>query len=161
MVKSGNRRHRGLARHAAPALALAGAAGGLVLLLDHPTSAGLPTTSTATAAANAPGSSSSDVPTPTTTPTSCTGSAVQGTSVSTKYGPVEVQATVSSDGRLCDLTTLRAPSGGKSGAISSRAVPVLRQRALSAQSASFDGVSGATYTSTAYKKSLQSILDAN
>ena len=36
---------------------------------------------------------------------------------------------------------------------------MLRSQALSAQSASIDGVSGATYTSAAYAQSLQAALD--
>ncbi|MGC0371044.1 FMN-binding protein [Microbacterium sp. SLBN-111] len=43
--------------------------------------------------------------------------------------------------------------------INSRALPILVQETLSAQSADIDMVSGATYTSTGYKKSLQSALD--
>jgi uncharacterized protein with FMN-binding domain len=39
------------------------------------------------------------------------------------------------------------------------AVPRLNQEAVSAQSANIDAVSGATYTSTGYKQSLQSALD--
>jgi uncharacterized protein with FMN-binding domain len=38
--------------------------------------------------------------------------------------------------------------------------PILRSEALQAQSANIDGVSGATYTSTAYAQSLQSALDS-
>jgi uncharacterized protein with FMN-binding domain len=38
-------------------------------------------------------------------------------------------------------------------------VPVLTERALTAQSAEIDAVSGATYTSEGYVSSLQSALD--
>ena len=50
-------------------------------------------------------------------------------------------------------------SHARSVAINSRAVPILRQRVLDAQSATFDTVSGATVTSDGYLQSLQSALD--
>jgi uncharacterized protein with FMN-binding domain len=47
----------------------------------------------------------------------------------------------------------------KSSQISSYAEPLLRQSALSKQSATIDAVSGATYTSDGYATALQSALD--
>jgi uncharacterized protein with FMN-binding domain len=44
--------------------------------------------------------------------------------------------------------------------INTRAVPVLNSEALTAQSAKVHSVSGATYTSNDYVKSLQSAIDA-
>jgi len=55
---------------------------------------------------------------------------------------------------------LELPSGGRSSQISRFVEPILRSEALQAQSANIDGVSGATYTSTAYAQSLQSALDS-
>ena len=43
--------------------------------------------------------------------------------------------------------------------ICTEAIPMLRSEALSAQSGTIDGISGATYTSEAYTQSLQSALD--
>jgi uncharacterized protein with FMN-binding domain len=43
--------------------------------------------------------------------------------------------------------------------ISAQAIPTLRAEVLSAQGASIDAVSGATYTSQAYIQSLQAALD--
>ncbi|MGH3157824.1 MAG: FMN-binding protein [Streptosporangiaceae bacterium] len=43
--------------------------------------------------------------------------------------------------------------------ISTQAIPVLRAEVLSAQSAAISGVSGATYTSQGYSKSLQAALN--
>jgi uncharacterized protein with FMN-binding domain len=55
---------------------------------------------------------------------------------------------------------LALPTGDpKSYAISGYAEPLLRQSALSAQSANIDVVSGATFTSEGYKSALQSALD--
>ena len=48
---------------------------------------------------------------------------------------------------------------GHSQRISQAAEPILREEALSAQTANIDLLSGATYTSEAYVESLQSALD--
>jgi uncharacterized protein with FMN-binding domain len=50
-------------------------------------------------------------------------------------------------------------SNGKDQQINARALPVLVQETLDAQSADIDMVSGATYTSDGYTESLQSALD--
>jgi uncharacterized protein with FMN-binding domain len=85
---------------------------------------------------------------------------VAGQVVSTRYGDVQVQVTISG-GAITDLTALELPSGdGHSSRISEAVGPMLRSEALQAQSATIDLVSGATYTSTAYRESLQSALDA-
>ncbi|MFD3501144.1 FMN-binding protein, partial [Streptomyces sp. NPDC058677] len=52
-----------------------------------------------------------------------------------------------------------APKGGQSDQITANAVPKLNQAAVAAGTADIDAVSGATYTSAGYKKSLQSALD--
>lgn len=74
------------------------------------------------------------------------------------YGDVQVQITVK-NGKIADVTALSLPVGGHSGRISDYVAPILRQQALTAQSARIDGVSGATYTSQAYAQSLQGALD--
>lgn len=83
---------------------------------------------------------------------------VDGAVVDSRYGPVEVEITVS-NGKINAVTAIELPSGGRSGAISSYVAPLLSSEALSAQSATIDVVSGATYTSEAYAQSLQSALD--
>lgn len=75
-----------------------------------------------------------------------------------RYGTVQVSVTIQ-NGTLTEITLLQAPSGGKDAQYTNRAVPVLRQEALAAQSANISVVSGATYTSEAYIQSLQSALD--
>ncbi|WP_235929408.1 FMN-binding protein [Cellulomonas citrea] len=57
------------------------------------------------------------------------------------------------------MQTLQAPSGGESSQINAYATPILAQEAVAAGSAAIDTVSGATFTSQAYKKSLQSAID--
>ncbi|MEI7742729.1 MAG: FMN-binding protein [Chloroflexota bacterium] len=85
---------------------------------------------------------------------------VSGPTVNTRFGPVQVAVTVVS-GRITDVSAVQLPSGDRrSASISSRVEPMLRSQVLSAQSARIDGVSGATYTSIAYARSLQAALDA-
>lgn len=82
-----------------------------------------------------------------------------GTSVQTRFGPVQVQITVA-NGSITDVTALQlTDKDQRSVSISNRAAPVLRQEVLAAQSANVQGVSGATYTSDGYLSSLQSALD--
>lgn len=85
--------------------------------------------------------------------------AYTGQVISTDYGPVQVRITMSGS-VLRDVEALQLPGDRRrSAAISSEAGPVLRQEALTAQSARIDTVSGATYTSDGYGQSLQSALD--
>lgn len=81
-----------------------------------------------------------------------------GSAEPTKWGDFQVQATISG-GQLVSVDVLEAPTDRKSVGINSRAVPVLVDQALSLQDANVDNVSGATWTSRAYKGSLQSALD--
>ncbi|MET9155057.1 FMN-binding protein [Streptomyces griseoflavus] len=83
---------------------------------------------------------------------------VTGDAVSTQYGAVQVRLTVSG-GRITRAEAVQAPKGGQSDQVTSRSVPKLNRAAVTAGSADIDTVSGATYTSTGYKKSLQSALD--
>jgi uncharacterized protein with FMN-binding domain len=83
---------------------------------------------------------------------------VDGPVVSTQYGQIQVEVVVAS-GKLTNVVALQLPTGRRSGQISSYAEPILHQEALSAQSASINVVSGATYTSDAYAQSLQAALN--
>lgn len=87
-----------------------------------------------------------------------TATTVTGSLIATRYGNVEVQVTVAA-GKITNVTAVELPSGGRSGEISSYVAPLLASEALSAQSAKIDIVSGATYTSQAYARSLQAALD--
>jgi uncharacterized protein with FMN-binding domain len=85
---------------------------------------------------------------------------VNGTSEGTRYGPVQVRVTIRSH-RLVAVTALVYPSSGhRDQEISSFALPELEREAIAAQSARIDTVSGATFTSDGYRRSLQSALDA-
>jgi uncharacterized protein with FMN-binding domain len=83
---------------------------------------------------------------------------VTGAVAQTQYGPVQVRVTVSG-GRITAAEAVQAPKGGESDQKTALAVPRLNREAVAAGSADIDSVSGATYTSEGYKKSLQSALD--
>lgn len=173
-----------LGRVVTPALLLTAASGVFLVALDHPADVdpaleqvsvdgvavapSIPST-TATPSTNATPSTSSpssgqrSAASTTTVPAAptCTGETLLGPSVSTRWGPVQVQAVVADDGTLCDVEAVDSPSGDRrSASISQRAIPTLNRQALAAQDADIDGVSGATYTSNGYARSLQAILDS-
>jgi hypothetical protein len=86
-----------------------------------------------------------------------------GPTLQTRYGPVQVRVVVIASGgtdRIRSVTAVQLPSGGQSGQISSYAGPQLAQEAIAAQSAKIDTVSGASYTSDGYRRSLQAALVA-
>ncbi|MFI5530249.1 FMN-binding protein [Kitasatospora sp. NPDC051853] len=90
---------------------------------------------------------------------SATTRSVTGDAVDTRYGPVQVKVTLTGT-RITAVEAVRYPSEDRRDReINSSAVPVLNQEAISAQSADIDVVSGATYTSDGYARSLQSALD--
>ncbi|MEU7742438.1 FMN-binding protein [Nonomuraea sp. NPDC049158] len=104
----------------------------------------------------------SATPAPTSS-TSSEGSAgartVDGDVADTRWGPVQVRISVSG-GKISDVQVLQAPNENRRDVeINDRALPVLQEEALSAQSAQIDSVSGATYTSDGYTRSLQSAID--
>lgn len=74
------------------------------------------------------------------------------------YGTVQVRVTLSA-GRITDVQAVQLPSGGRSSEIAAYAAPRLRTEVLTAQSARIDMISGATYTSEGYARSVQSALD--
>jgi uncharacterized protein with FMN-binding domain len=84
---------------------------------------------------------------------------VDGSVVVTPFGPVQVEA-VFRDTKLTGITMLRTPDQHAfSVQLNKYATPILRTETLKAQDAVIDVVSGATYTSDAYAKSLQAALD--
>ena len=113
--------------------------------------------------ASAPGSGSApaagDQPAQPAQPPPAAGGArtIEGDPVGTPYGAVTVTITVTGD-KVTDITAV-LPTAGESGPRSADAGPKLRKQALAKQSAALDSISGATYTSEAYKESLQSALD--
>lgn len=156
-------------KRGAAALALTGLALALLLNFRTPTApvtAAGGTTSGGTGSAGGGAATTGNTGSSSGSGSSSSGSTATGTTtvdgpvVDTRYGPVQVEITVA-NGQLTDVTALQLPSDDRrSASISSRAEPMLRSEALAAQSASIDGVSGATYTSGGYAQSLQAALDA-
>lgn len=119
-----------------------------------------------------PGSSSPTGQTPTAPPSAAPSSApsspksppksahraVTGDAYDVSYGTVRVKV-VWTGSRITDVRALSLPQGGRSSDISSYSAPLLRREVLSAQSARIDTVSGASYTSAGYARSVQSALD--
>lgn len=88
------------------------------------------------------------------------GGTYAGDVVQTRFGPVQVQITVSG-GTISDVAALQLTNeDGRSVQISNYAAPLLRSEVLQAQSANVQTISGATITSSAYLTSLQAALDA-
>lgn len=152
---------------------------GLVLLFSYRTSLGdavvaapevTSGSATSTPAAGTAGSSgttaASEAPTPAQTASPSTAAAsgladgtFTGSSANTRYGPVQVQITVSG-GTITDVRAVDYPDGnGRDRQINARAIPQLVSETIAAQSAEIDFVSGATYTSDGYRQSLQSAID--
>jgi len=76
------------------------------------------------------------------------------------FGSVQVKITVSG-GQLTDISFLSYPQrDGRSVDLSNRALPQLRQEALNAQSANVSNISGASWTTRAFKASLNAALSA-
>jgi uncharacterized protein with FMN-binding domain len=120
---------------------LTGTAAGLVLLFGYRTSLSGPMTTTTTqAVASSAGT-------------------VTGPAVDTRWGPVQVAITVD-NGKITAVTVPQYPDGNrKDEQINARALPILVQETLDAQSADIDTVSGATVTSEGYLESLRAALD--
>ena len=81
-----------------------------------------------------------------------------GSVVDAYYGNIQVQAIIA-NGQISDVQFLQYPSDrSRSVSINTRAMPILKSEAISAQSANVDIVSGATDSSRAFVQSLGSAL---
>jgi uncharacterized protein with FMN-binding domain len=146
------------------ALAILSTITGLVMLLSFKTSAVSVPAAAAVPPSAVSGTTSST--TPSASPSAASGSStatstktVTGSSVDTRWGPVQVQITVTNGKITAAQAVVYPDSNGRDQEINAYAVPTLNQEAVSANSASIDMVSGATYTSEGYISSLQSALD--
>ena len=145
-------------------------------LAQHYTSSGSSTAVTVTSGGvSVQGGQGAPAPTPSTTAGAGAGAGMgggtptrqvlkaAGPTLHTRYGPVQVRVVVIASGgtdRIRSVTALQLPSGGHSGQISSYAGPQLAKEAITAQSAKIDTVSGASYTSDGYRRSMQAALVA-
>jgi uncharacterized protein with FMN-binding domain len=118
----------------------------------------LPTVATPAVAVST-ASSSSKTASSTSSSASSTTKTVTSAAVPNQYGNVQLKVKISA-GKITSIEAVQLPNGDpKSSSINAYAGPLLRQSALSKQSANIDVVSGATYTSDGYKTALQSALD--
>jgi uncharacterized protein with FMN-binding domain len=82
----------------------------------------------------------------------------KGTVVDAYYGNVQVLAIIS-DGKITDVQFLDYPKSRQTSVrINTRAMPYLTSEAISLQDSKVDTVSGASFTSAAFRKSLSSAL---
>lgn len=121
---------------------------------QRPSPTATPTATRTTAPAPAPKPAA---PAPAPPPAPVT-TVVVGSTVQTRYGPVQVQVTFTGTA-ITAAQALQAPSGGYSSQVSSFSIPVLSREAVAAGSANIAAVSGASYTSAGYKQSLQYAID--
>ena len=136
----------------------------VIVVTVPPSSAGVAAPPSSAGVTAPPSSATATAPPPVQTtvppsPTVC-GATIVGPTISTKYGPVQVQASVDGQGLVCSAQGIVWPTAdGKSVRINDQAIPLLNQWSAHSGNASFNSISGATYTSKAYKKSLQAIID--
>lgn len=84
---------------------------------------------------------------------------VKGKAVDVGYGTVQVEIIYNKNlKKIIDIKALQLPIG-RSSQYSNYAEPLLKSRAIKAQSANIDFASGASYTSKGYIASLQSAID--
>ncbi|GAA0912473.1 FMN-binding protein [Virgisporangium aurantiacum] len=92
--------------------------------------------------------------------TGAQGAVYKGSVAQTRWGAVQVTITVI-DGKITSVAVPQYPTANRRDQeINARALPILKQETLTAQSADIDTVSGATVTSDGYIESLQAALDA-
>jgi uncharacterized protein with FMN-binding domain len=141
-------------------LAFASTVAGLLALLSFKTHTASVAAPPAAVSTVGPGTSSASSASPSPSASAASGTkTVTGDSVSTQWGNVQVQITVT-NGKITSATAVDYPqNNGRDQQINAYAIPVLQQESVGATSANIDMVSGATVTSGGYVQSLQSALD--
>jgi uncharacterized protein with FMN-binding domain len=89
-------------------------------------------------------------------PSGATDGSFTGDAISIRYGTVQVKITVQG-GKITDVQAVQAPTGSND-RYTQFAVPRLREQTIAAQSANIQGVSGASFTSYGWYKSLVSAV---
>ena len=140
-------------------LAFGSTVAGLILLLSFRSHTATPASAGVSMAGSAAPSASPSAADGATGGTTAGGKVVTGEVVNGPYGPSQVAITLSG-GKITKVTVLQHTDDGEnSQQIDGNALPKLTAETLTAQSAKIDAVSGASYTSAGYIKSLQSALD--
>jgi uncharacterized protein with FMN-binding domain len=151
-------------RRALPALLAT--IGGLALLASFHTTAtvkagasAVPTTATAPPSGGTPPPSGTSASTTVPAAGGKRTGQFDGPAIPTQFGDVQVRV-ILKNGRITDVQGLQMPfDHQRSAEISQQAQPLLHDEVLQAQSAQINLLSGATYTSDAYQRSLQAALD--
>ena len=89
-------------------------------------------------------------------PSGATDGTYTGDAVTIRYGTVQVKITVQG-GKIVDAQAVQAPTGSND-RYTQKAVPVLREQTIAAQSANIQGVSGASFTAYGWYTSLASAI---
>jgi uncharacterized protein with FMN-binding domain len=131
-------------------------AGVVAVVAYHPPQLGV-VSAVGNAAPITPAPSSTSAPANPGKPGTTTGaSTVVGDTAQTQWGPVQVEITLNA-GKITSVRALQFPNGDRrSQSISQQAIPYLIQQTLSTNSANVVGVSGASYTSDGWRRSLAS-----
>ena len=105
-----------------------------------------------------PGAKPTKKPSATTAPqpSGATDGTYTGDAVTIRYGTVQVKITVQG-GKIIDAQAVQAPTGSND-RYTQKAVPVLREQTIAAQSANIQGVSGASFTAYGWYTSLASAI---
>jgi uncharacterized protein with FMN-binding domain len=93
---------------------------------------------------------------PSAAPTNAAPETFTGDAVTMRYGIVQVKITVQG-GKIIDAQAVQAPTGSND-RYTQKAVPVLREQTIAAQSANIQGVSGASFTAYGWYTSLASAI---
>lgn len=136
--------------------------GALPAATAPPGSTAAPTTTTTTkprAGGSTPPPTTTGVPTTTTTAAPTASRSATGAATNYSFGILSVKVTVSGT-KITNISIASINDGGnpRSAYIDQASIPMLEQQALAAQSASIQGVSGASYTTAGFEQSLQSAL---
>ena len=118
-----------------------------------------PSKSTAAKPTKKPSAKPSATSAPTQTasqPSGATDGSFTGDAISIRYGTVQVKITVQG-GKIVDAQAVKAPTGSND-RYTQMAVPRLREQTIAAQNANIQGVSGASFTSYGWYKSLVSAI---
>lgn len=109
-----------------------------------------------TAVGTAPAPTTTTSTTPPTTGGKTGTATVAGDTAQTQWGPVQVEITLTA-GKITSVRALQFPNGDRrSQSISQQAIPYLIQQTLTTNSSNVTGVSGASYTSDGWRRSLAS-----
>jgi FMN-binding domain len=152
----------------APALIAGGAITGFTGILIAHASAGVPLAAASPGPSASPGSTASAGSSGPATPAARQGNGAGrggpartavGPGVNFGYGRIAIRVTVAGQ-RVVSVSVARLSTlDPNSQQICAQAIPILRSEVLSAQSANINAVSGATFTSEGYDRSLQAALD--